>query len=115
MRPCLLQHAAQFFQHLLIGEFLAARQNDFPRLEEQFRLDDAFKNAVGSNPFVRRIVHMLLFQFARGPVIDVVADVFFVGENLMHRRPVPCPPKVRDDALCVQNLRRFRIPIFPRR
>jgi hypothetical protein len=37
-------------------------------------------------------------------VIDVVADVFFVGEHLMHRAPVPSRPKSVNDALRVQRI-----------
>ncbi len=48
----LAQQATQFFQHLLIGEFPAASQNDFLRFEKLLRLDDALKYAIGSNPLV---------------------------------------------------------------
>src|SRR6266705_3083603 len=48
----LVQQTAQFFQHLFIGKFLAAGQDNFPRLEKKSRFDNAFKHAIGSNPFI---------------------------------------------------------------
>ena len=46
---------------------------------------------------------MLLFQFARRPGIDIVPDVFFAGQHLMHCPPVPSSPVVRQNALRVQT------------
>ena len=51
---------------------------------------------------------MLLFQFARRPVIHVVPDIFFIRKNLMHGHPVPLPSEVCHHALCVQNCGDFR-------
>ena len=98
----LVEQFAQFFQHLFVSKFLAPREDDFPRPPEQFRFDHALKCVVSPNPFIGWIVDVLLFQFARRPVIDVVADVFFVGEDLMHRAPVPFPPEVGFHALRVE-------------
>src|SRR5271170_7969499 len=41
-------------------------------------------------------------------MINVVADVFFVGEYLMNSRTVPRTPKVRKHSLGIQGLGDFR-------
>src|ERR1700722_13267760 len=55
----LVQHAAQFFQHLIIGELPTASQNNALGRVKQARLDDALKYAVSTDPLVLWVGNML--------------------------------------------------------
>ena len=45
---------------------------------------------------------MLKFQFEGRAMINVVADVFFVGEDLVNCAARPRPPKIRDNTFRIQ-------------
>ena len=68
------------------------------RHEEQFRLDNRREGFCLANQLLRRIDHPLTLQLEGNAVVDVVADVFFVGEHLMHRAPRPVPTKIGQNA-----------------
>jgi hypothetical protein len=84
--------AVKVFQpvkHLLVAEPPLALQHDALGLIEQLGIHDGFKGPVRPDPHLGRIFNPFLFQFERGVVVDVVADVFFVGEHLMNRTACP--------------------------
>src|SRR6202030_3616881 len=87
--PILLINEAKLFQHLFIRKFSAPRENHVPRQGKEVWINDAFKDTVGANPFVRWIVDVLFLEFERSSVIDIIADVFFVRENLVNGSACP--------------------------
>jgi len=52
---------------------------------------------------------MLALQFEGGAVVDVVTDIFFVGEHLMHRAARPLPPKIGENLPDVEGLGDFTL------
>ena len=68
------------------------------RHEEQFRLDNRREGFCLANQLLRRIDHPLTLQLEGNAVVDVVADVFFVGEHLVHGTPRPVPSKIGRNA-----------------
>ena len=61
------------------------------------------KCAVRADPLVGRIGHVLPLQFERGAVIDVVADVLLVGEDLVDGAFRPGPAEICKHALGVEQ------------
>jgi hypothetical protein len=53
---------------------------------EQARLDDAFERAIRPNPFFLRVDDVLQFQLERSAVVNIVAKIFLVEENLTNSR-----------------------------
>ena len=70
-------------------------------------VDDGGKRLIRPNPHLRRIEDVLALQFEGGAVIDVVADVFFVREHLMHRAPRPRPPQIGGNLPRIEGLGDF--------
>ena len=60
------------------------------------------KGAFLAHPHVGRVVHMQLLQLEGGAVVDVVADVFLVGQNRAHRAGIPWPVQIGGHAFLVQ-------------
>ena len=68
--------------------------DDPPDGFEERRLDDGCERAAGPDPHVGRVRDALLLQLEGDPVVDVVADVFLVGQNLVDGAARPGPPEI---------------------
>ena len=97
----LLEHVAQLFEHFVIGELAAAGQDDAVRHEEHVRLHDGRERPLRTHPQFRRILDVLALEFEGSAVVDVVADVFFVGQHLVHGA---VRPRTRPKSVSVPRL-----------
>src|SRR5262245_57356424 len=66
-------------------------------------IHDRCKGAIRTPPNVWAIAHMLLLQFAGGPVPDVVADVLLVDQDLVNGAARPRPPKVGENPTLIET------------
>ncbi len=71
-------------------------------VSKKTRAADAFKSAFLADPHVARIVYMQLLQFEGEAVVDVVADVFLVGQNRPHCAGIPRKVPISGHAFLVQ-------------
>ena len=69
---------------------------------------NGLKLGVPTNPFFLRVHNMFEFQFEGRAMINIVANIFFVGEHLMNSGTVPRAPKVSEQSLRIQRLGDFR-------
>ena len=69
---------------------------------EQFRRYDGIERTFLLDPHFRAIYDPCLFELKRATVVDVVADVFFVGEYLSHGGTRPCTAQIGEDALGIE-------------
>ena len=51
--------------------------------------DDRLECLFANNPHLGWVYQAFNFQLVRTPVIDIRPDIFWVGQNLMDRRPRP--------------------------
>ncbi len=97
-----LEQAAQALQHVRVGITAVTLADDPLRRVEHLRVHNGLEHAVGPDPHVRRIDHAFLFQLVGFAVVDVVADVFLVGEDLVHHLAGPVAAKVGLDAAGIE-------------
>ena len=71
---------------------------------EEIQLDDGLECPVVPYPHLGRIDHPLGPQLEGRAVIDVVADILLIGENLVDRASCPRPAEVRRNAFGIQCL-----------
>jgi hypothetical protein len=84
----------QLGKHFVIGESAAAFTNDALGCIEITRLNNGFEHPVGAHPHIRRVHHTTFFQLEGFTVKDVVADVFFVGEDAVDNTARPFAAKI---------------------
>ena len=90
-------------EEVLVAEAAAAVLNDpLGRLEE-VGIDDTVEHAVRTDPRLRRIDDALGFQFEGDAIVEVVADVFFIGQDLVDDAARPGSAEVGLDAFSVQR------------
>ncbi len=77
----LLVKLFKFVDHFLICQSPAAFKNDVLCGQKISGLDDGFKRIIFSHPFFRGIFDALFLQLEGLAVINIVADIFFVGQN----------------------------------
>ena len=65
-------------------------------------VDDAFESPFGPYPHFRTVAHALFLELEGDAVPKVVADIFLVDQDLMHRSAGPGAAEVRLDAATVQ-------------
>ncbi len=107
--PVCFEHIAQLFEHFLVGELAAAGQDDAVRHEEHVRLHDGRERPLCAHPQFRWVLHVLALEFEGSAVVDVVADVFFVGQHLVHGAVRPRPPEIGERAASVERPSDFRL------
>ena len=98
----LFEDVPQPAQHLVVGEFSTPGENDSLYGEKEVLWDDSHENTLDSHPFVRRVLHVFLFQFERGAVVNIVADVFLIRQHFMHSPPCPGASNVGHDSLFIE-------------
>lgn len=73
-----IKQRAQGFQHLMVVQVdRTCRYNGLNALE-QIKRNNGFKRMFLSHPRLGRVLNVLQLQLERGPVVDVVADVFLI-------------------------------------
>ena len=97
-----LVQIAQLLDQLLVAVPMCPCAQDALRRVEELRRHDALERAFLLDPHVGAVNHPVLLEFERPTVVDVVADVFLVGQHLANGRASPIPPKVGTCPLCVQ-------------
>ena len=89
-----LEQPRQPIQHFVVRESAVAGGYDRLHFLKLFRLDDGIERPFRPDPHLRAIRHPLLLQFEGAPVVDVVADVFLVGQDLMDGGAGPGPVEI---------------------
>src|ERR1019366_10068102 len=84
---------------------VVARFDNASSLLEDGRINDGSKRPVTPDPHLDRVVDSFVLKLERTAVIDVRADVFGIGEHLMHRRPCPWALVFPEDASPIECLR----------
>ncbi|MNL17130.1 hypothetical protein D3C87_1382070 [compost metagenome] len=97
------QRLPQHPQHLTVVQMKRPFCDDGLRLREHLNWDDCFERSIPSNPLFRWVAHMLDLQLERRSVVDVMAYVFFVGENLMNGAPRPLNSRIGGQAFTIEN------------
>ena len=73
------------------------------------RVLDRIEGRVFPDPSLRRVANVFFLHFARRAVVNVIANVFFIGENLADGPSRPGPAEIREDALGIQHLSNLRL------
>jgi hypothetical protein len=76
---------------------------------EQRLFDDRFESSIGAYPGLRVVSLVLLLQFKRGTVPDIIANVLFVDQNLVDSAGGPCAPQIRENAPLIEAIRDFSL------
>ena len=97
-----LEQPRQPFQHLVVRESAVAGGDDRLHLLKLFRLDDGLEGPFRPDPHLRAIRDPLLLQLKGAPVVDVVADVFLVGQDLMDGGAGPGPAEIGQDSALIK-------------
>jgi hypothetical protein len=92
-----LQEIAKAAKQFVVAEVIAARRDDGASTFEKRGIDDTWIGVLRPDPHFRAIYDALLLQLIRDAIIDVVADVLFVSENLVDGCPGPWSAKIRQD------------------
>ena len=97
-----LEKPGQPIQHLVVRETAVAGGDNRLHLLKLFRLDDGIERPFRTDPHLRAIRDPLLLQLEGAPVVDVVADVFLVGQDLMDGGAGPGPVEIGQDPALIQ-------------
>src|SRR5690348_1740922 len=79
----------QAIQHLLFRHSSGSVLDDGLCSIEKVPLHDRFERTIGPDPHVRIVPDPHLFQLVRDAVPDIVADVLWIGEDLVDPAPRP--------------------------
>jgi len=71
---------------------------------EEVRRNDGREGADGTDPHVRRVDDALAFELEGDPVEDVVADVFFAGQDAVNRVSGPQPAQIRRNLPLIEEV-----------
>ena len=71
-------------EQLLFRVAAATFGQDFLRRHEGVDRHNAFEGTLLADPHLRRVVNVLFLELERVAVVDVVADVLLVGQDLAH-------------------------------
>ena len=85
----LLDEFLQPIEHLLVREDAISLLDDTTHNEERLKVNNGLKNRIGSNPHVGGVTDSLLLELEGDTVVDIVADVLFVGEDLLDHAARP--------------------------
>jgi hypothetical protein len=93
---------AQLLDQLLVAVPMCPCAQDALRRVEELRWNDALERAFLLDPHLGAVDHPMLLELEGAPVVDVVADVFLVGQHLAHGGARPVTPEVSANALGVE-------------
>ena len=88
---------------------LTAGIDDFACAQEQRLVHNGGVGAFGPDPHLAKVHHPALLQLEGHLVVDVVADVFFVGQDLVNGRPGPWSLKIGQMPLGIQGFSNFTL------
>ena len=71
-------------KQVLIAQAPASIRQNLLSTHKAIERHHALVSTFFANPHIRRIVDVFFLELERPPVIDVVADVLFIGEHLAH-------------------------------
>ena len=89
-------------EQLLVGVTLAPGVDDALRSFIEVWFDNRLEGPVMADPHVGWIEDSLGLQLERDPVVDIVADVFFVGQDLVDRASGPRSTEIGHMPFAVQ-------------
>ena len=108
-KATMLVQVAQFFDQLLAAEPVRPGPDDALSHVEHLRRHDRLEGAFLLDPHVWLVRDPVFLEFERDPVVDVVADVLFVGQHLADSGPGPIPVQVGTNSLAIESGRDFRL------
>lgn len=97
-----LKKTTQTIEHFGVGIAVVAFTDDPLRRVKHLQIDDSLENTVSPDPHVRHIGYTLPFQFVGLMVVNIVADVFLIGEDLVNHSAGPIAVNIRLDAACIE-------------
>ena len=98
----LVEQSPEAFDHLYIRVPTVPLPDHSLCCEEYLRINDRFECVIGAYPHFRAVFEPLFLKLERTTVIDVVADVFLVRQNLVNGSPRPGTAKVRRYAVVIK-------------
>jgi hypothetical protein len=102
-----------YHEHFLIGQSNATCLNDSLSRLKDAGIHDGREGAVGPDPHVGRVDDALVLQLEGDAVVNVVPNVFLVGQHLVHCAAGPRTAEIGQPSFVVQDGRNFALrPTF---
>ena len=110
----MLKEVAQELEELSVGVMSITFLNERLRSNEHVGLNDGCESPILPRPLGGRVARTRGLEFGAGTVVEIIADILLVDEELMDGAAGPRPTKISQDCTLVEAVRNltFGLALF---